>query len=56
MQDPVQKAQVIDAYARSISVIWIVMTPVVGVSFILGEFFVTLPVVLSHGWVYSSWS
>jgi len=33
--DPVQKAQVIDTYARSISFIWIVMTPIVGVCFIL---------------------
>jgi len=33
--DPVQKALVIDTYARSISHIWIVMTPIVGVCFIL---------------------
>lgn len=36
-QDPVQKAQVIHAYARSISTIWIVMTPVVGACFIMGK-------------------
>ncbi|TFK42411.1 major facilitator superfamily domain-containing protein [Crucibulum laeve] len=33
--DPVQKAEVINAYARSISTIWIVMTPILGVSFIM---------------------
>lgn len=31
------KAEVIDSYARSISVIWIVMTPVVGVGFLLSR-------------------
>ncbi|XP_006457967.1 hypothetical protein AGABI2DRAFT_199095 [Agaricus bisporus var. bisporus H97] len=35
ISDPALKAQVIDAYARSISTVWIVMTPIVGVSFIL---------------------
>ncbi|KAG6836786.1 hypothetical protein H0H93_003207 [Arthromyces matolae] len=33
--DPVTRLAVIDAYARSISTIWIVMTPLMGVSFIL---------------------
>ncbi|KAF9454660.1 MFS amino acid permease [Macrolepiota fuliginosa MF-IS2] len=33
--DPVQRAQVINTYADSISTIWIVMTPVVGVCFIM---------------------
>jgi hypothetical protein len=32
------RAEVIDAYARSISTIWIAMTPIVGVCFILCEF------------------
>jgi len=32
------KALVIDSYARSIGTIWKVMTPVVGVGFILSEF------------------
>lgn len=31
-----QRAAVIDAYARSISTIWLVMTPIVGVSFVMG--------------------
>ncbi|KXN92227.1 hypothetical protein AN958_08680 [Leucoagaricus sp. SymC.cos] len=36
--DPAIKAQVIDSYAKSISVIWIVMTPIVGVCFVLTLF------------------
>jgi len=32
------KALVIDSYARSIGTIWKVMTPVVGVGFLLSEF------------------
>lgn len=31
-----QRAAVIDAYARSISTIWLVMTPIVGASFVMG--------------------
>ncbi|RDB21176.1 putative transporter C3H1.06c [Hypsizygus marmoreus] len=33
--DPTQRAAVIDAYARSISTIWLVMTPIIGVSFVM---------------------
>lgn len=36
-QDPEVRALVIDSYARSISTIWKVMTPVVGVGFLLSE-------------------
>lgn len=35
ISDPIQRAAVIQAYAISISTIWIVMTPIVGVSFIM---------------------
>ena len=37
MQDPALRRTIIEAYTRSISTIWIVMTPVVGVSFVMGE-------------------
>lgn len=33
--DPIQRAAVIDAYARSISTIWLVMTPIIGASFVM---------------------
>lgn len=33
--DPIQRAAVINAYARSISTIWLVMTPIIGVSFVM---------------------
>ncbi|EAU88799.2 membrane transporter [Coprinopsis cinerea okayama7 len=33
--DPNQRAAIIDAYTRSISTIWIVMTPIIGVAFIM---------------------
>ncbi|KAG6833709.1 hypothetical protein H0H87_002907 [Tephrocybe sp. NHM501043] len=33
--DPIARAAVIDAYARSISTIWLVMTPIVGASFVM---------------------
>lgn len=36
-QDLVTRAAVLQAYTKSISTIWIVMTPVVGISFIMGE-------------------
>ncbi|KAH6918375.1 MFS amino acid permease [Coprinopsis sp. MPI-PUGE-AT-0042] len=36
--DPVVRASVIDAYTRSISTIWLVMTPVVGAGFIMTLF------------------
>ena len=36
-QDLTLRVAIIDAYARSISMIWIVMTPIVGVSFLLGR-------------------
>ncbi|TFK62677.1 hypothetical protein BDN72DRAFT_378097 [Pluteus cervinus] len=35
ISDPVQRFEVINAYAESISTIWVVMTPIVGVSFIM---------------------
>ncbi|TFK30129.1 MFS general substrate transporter [Coprinopsis marcescibilis] len=38
IQDPTVRAAIIDAYSRSISTIWIVMTPVVGVSLIMSLF------------------
>lgn len=33
--NPLQRAAVIDAYTRSISTIWLVMTPVIGASFVM---------------------
>ncbi|THU87242.1 MFS general substrate transporter, partial [Dendrothele bispora CBS 962.96] len=33
--DPVQRAQVIQAYARSISSIWLVCTPIIGATFVM---------------------
>ncbi|KAG6918133.1 hypothetical protein DXG01_016322 [Tephrocybe rancida] len=33
--DPTTRAAVIDAYARSISTIWLVMTPIIGASFVM---------------------
>ncbi|TFK76316.1 MFS general substrate transporter [Pluteus cervinus] len=33
--DPIQRFQVINAYTKSIGMIWVVMTPIVGVSFIM---------------------
>lgn len=35
IEDPIVRGSVIEAYTRSISTIWIVMTPILGVSFIL---------------------
>ncbi|TEB26640.1 MFS general substrate transporter [Coprinellus micaceus] len=43
--DPATKALVLNAYTRSISTVWIVMTPIVGISFIMGE--------CDDGWVSS---
>lgn len=36
-QDPTIRADIIQAYAQSISYIWLVMTPIIGACFILGE-------------------
>lgn len=36
-QDPGLRSMVLNAFTRSISTVWIVMTPIVGVSFIMGE-------------------
>ncbi|KAJ7494229.1 MFS general substrate transporter [Mycena galericulata] len=38
ISDPVQRAEVIHAYARSISTIWLVMTPILGAGFVLSLF------------------
>ncbi|KAF5381014.1 hypothetical protein D9615_004058 [Tricholomella constricta] len=35
ISDPTQRAAVIEAYARSISTIWLVMTPIIGASFVM---------------------
>ena len=47
-QDPTQRKAIIHAYVKSISTIWIVMTPIVGVGLILGEFVLSAPTAISN--------